>query len=335
VLRSRHLRMAARFAAHRLRELHPYEVQAALLNACNLRCAYCRCPEVKTELLTTEQWIEVIRGLAAHGTLRIKFQGGEPTLRGDFRQLCAASRKAGIICAVVTNGLQIAADPSLLEELDEAVFSLDSPDAGRNDAQRGAGVHAAVVRAIDLARARGVRTYVNMVVTRSTLPDIAAMLDFCAARGIGVHVQPVVFGRTYYDEAARPLGLMRDELVAMHRQLAAWKRTGRPLMFSASTYENVAAWPDHDQLHTPSDGPSTCMAGRFYVHIEPNGDVHPCGMHGAATFTPGNVLRDGLEAALRRARVHDCGDCFAAYTNERKALFALRPRALLEVARRG
>src|SRR5438132_1514764 len=83
MIRLRHLNMASRFLARRFRKLHPYEVQAVLLNACNLRCVYCRCPDVQTTLLTTEQWRWIIRSLGRLGTLRIKFQGGEPTIRKD------------------------------------------------------------------------------------------------------------------------------------------------------------------------------------------------------------------------------------------------------------
>ena len=105
-------------------------------------------------------------------------------------------------------------------------------------------------------------------------------------------------------------------------------------MFSAAAYEKVLDWADPPTLSTPSEGESDCMAGRDYVHIEPNGDVHPCVMHGAR-FEPKNILRDGLEAALRHVRRHDCGDCWSAYLNERKLAFGLRPHALLEVVRRG
>ena len=85
-------RMATRFLAHRFRPLHPFEVQAVLVNRCNLKCVYCRCPEIRTEEMTTEQWIQVIRGLGRLGTMRIKFQGGEPTLRTDFSELCEEVR---------------------------------------------------------------------------------------------------------------------------------------------------------------------------------------------------------------------------------------------------
>jgi pyrroloquinoline quinone biosynthesis protein E len=326
--------MAGRYLAHRWRALHPYEVQAQLLNACNLKCAYCLCPEVQTRLLTTEQWVEIIDGLAALGTLRIKFQGGEPTLRRDFPELCRAARRAGLLTAAISNGIEMANRPELLDDLDEVVISLDAVTPEINDQVRGAGSHAAAVRAIELARARALPTFVNMVVGRDNLAEIEPMLAFCERRGAHLNAQPVIFRGRYYDDGARYMGLTAEQIRAMHLQLATWKRQGRGLMFAAETYAQVADWPDYGQTTAPSRGPSPCMAGRFYVHIDPNGDVHPCVQHGAR-LTPKNIIADGLEAALRNLQQHDCGSCFAAYLNERKALFALRPRALLEMARRG
>jgi MoaA/NifB/PqqE/SkfB family radical SAM enzyme len=335
MIRPHHLRMAARFAAFRLRELHPFEVQAALLNACNLKCVYCKCPEITTRLLSTAQWREVLRGLGRLGTLRLKWQGGEPTLRPDFRELCAESQAAGIRTAVVTNGLAIADDPTLLDHLDELVVSLDSPRAEANDAQRGAGCFAKAVRALDLAVERGLPVFVNMVLTRNTLADMEAMLGFCEARGAKLNTQPVAFGRLFYDDrAASALALTADETREVHRRMAQWKRERRAVMFSAAAYEKLLGWGDPATITVKSEGESGCMAGRDYVHIEPNGDVHPCVINGA-TFQPKNVVRDGLEEALRSVQRHDCGDCWSAYLNERKLVFGLRPQALLEVVRRG
>ena len=334
MIRGRHVRMAARYVAHRFQEVHPYEAQALLLNACDLKCVYCRCPEIRTKLMTTEQWRTVIRGLGLLGTLRIKFQGGEPTLRADFRELCGEAQRAGIVTAVVTHGGKIAARPDLLEHLDEIVVSLDSPTPARHDLLRGAGTHAGALQAIDLARARGLRTYVVMVVCRENYSDLEAMLEFCERRGVPLHAQPVLFGRDPFDDGARHLALTEEQTRTMHRRLVEWKRQGRALLFSGSTYQKVAGWPDHEVLTVRSQGESTCMAGRFYVHIEANGDVWPCGQHGA-NFVPKNVIEHGLMEALRHVRHHDCGDCFTAYLNERKAVFGLRPAALYEMARRG
>jgi MoaA/NifB/PqqE/SkfB family radical SAM enzyme len=334
MIRARHVTMASRFLAHRFRELHPYEIQAVLLNACNLRCSYCRCPEIKTQLLTTAQWVDTIRGLGTLGALRIKFQGGEPTLRHDFTELCIEARRAGLLTAAITNGTRMADHPELLDALDEVVFSLDAVTPEIHDGLRGAGTHAQVVRAIGHARDRGLPTFVNMVVNRRNLAEVEPMLAFCEARGVQFNAQPVMFGVEFYDPAARSIALTTDEIRAMHHRLAALKRAGRGLMFSARTYEGVAEWPDYETATHASDGESPCMAGKFYVHIDANGDVQPCVQHGAR-LAPKNVVRDGLEAALRNAQRHDCGDCFTAYLVERKALFGLRPTAIMEMMRRG
>jgi MoaA/NifB/PqqE/SkfB family radical SAM enzyme len=328
------LRMAARFARHRLRALHPYEVQALLLNACDLACSYCRYPQLRTRVLSTAQWQEVLRGLGRLGTLRVKFQGGEPTLRSDFVALCATAREAGIRAAVVSNGQRIAEDPGLLAELDELVLSIDGPDAATHDAQRGAGTFGRVLRAIDAAQARGLPVFAVMVVTRANADRLEEMLDFCEARGIGLHAQPVLFSLDFCEDRERarlelPAGAIRD----FNRRMAAWARAGRPVMFSPGTYERTARWPDYAVSNVRSEGPSPCVAGRFYVHIEANGDVHPCQPHGAS-LAPKNVVRDGLEAALRHVGRHDCGDCFHAYLNERKALFGLQPGAVWHALRR-
>ena len=334
MIRTRHLRMAWRFGVGRFREVHPVDVQASLLNACNLRCVYCRCPEVKTVLMTTEQWRVTIKELAALGMIRIKFQGGEPTMRPDFNELAAAAKAHGVTTATITNGMFIPERPALLNHLDELIVSLDSTQAELHDRQRGAGTWAPAVQTIELARARGLRVYVNMVLTRQTLGDLDAMLDFCEQRGVLLNAQPVMFDRQYYDSGARHLALTGEEIREVHRRLAEWKREGRRLMFSAAAYTKPLAWQDHHKPTSQSIGDSSCMAGRDYIHIEANGDVIPCVQHGA-TFQPNNVLRDGLIQALRHVQHHNCGDCWIPYLNERKLAFGLKPQALLEIVRRG
>jgi len=330
----RSARMAVHFLKHRFRSLHPFEVQALLTDGCNLKCVYCACPRRMTPEMDTGQWVNIIRGLAALGTIRIKFQGGEPTLRPDFRTLCRAAQQAGLITAVITNGQGIPGQPELLDHLDEIVVSLDSATPAIHDRLRGSGTHTKAVAGLDLARFRGVRAYVVMVASRANVAEVEPMLGFCEGRGVRLHVQPAIFGRDAFDDGARDQGLGPDEMRELHRALAGWKRRGRGLMFSARTYAGVARWPDYGVLTRRSSGPSGCMAGRFYVHIEANGDVWPCAQHGA-DFTPKNAVQDGLEEAVRHVRRHNCGDCFTAYLNERKAVFSLKPRALLGIVRRG
>ncbi|OGD18927.1 MAG: hypothetical protein A2W03_13810 [Candidatus Aminicenantes bacterium RBG_16_63_16] len=330
---ARHLRLGWRYLAGQARRVHPFEVQAQLWNACDQRCLYCRCPQVETTLLSTGEWRMIIRSLRKLGTLRLKFQGGEPTLRPDFRELCFEAKERGLRTATVSHGLGIASRPDLLDYLDELVVSLDSLNPEVNDRLRGRGAQRGALRAIDLALGRGLPTYINMAVCRINLRDLEPMLEFCEARGLLMNAQPIIFGRTYYEEAAKPLGLAPDEVRSLHRRLAGWKKQGRSLLFSTRAYLKAVDWPDLAELTVRSAGPSACPAGKDYFHVEPNGDVLPCIQHGAS-FSPKNIIRDGIENAFRHAREHDCGDCWPAYLNERKLLFRFDPGALRGLIRR-
>ncbi|MEW5900216.1 MAG: radical SAM protein [Acidobacteriota bacterium] len=298
-----------------------------------MRCLYCRCPRVKTSLLTTDQWKTILRSLGRLGTLRVKFQGGEPTLRPDLRELCAEAKMAGMITATISHGMSLASHPHLLDYLDELVISLDSVRPEVNDYLRGKGAYQGAVKALDIAQERGLKTYVNMAVCQLNLSDVEGMLEFCQDRGILMNAQPIVFGRPYYKPEARAIGLSPEQIRFLHRQLAEWKRQNRNLLFSRQAYLKATFWPDLSELTVRSEQKSSCRAGRDYVHVDPDGDVMPCIQHGA-DFVPKNIIRDGLEAALGQAQEHNCGDCWPAYLNERKLLFRLKPRALREMIRR-
>ena len=333
MIRFRHLKMAGRYVAHRFRELHPFEVEANLLNSCNLQCVYCRCPEIKTKPMTTEQWRAVINRLGALGTIRFKFHGGEPTLRPDFRELSFEVKKAGITAAANTNGQIIPSKPELLDYLDELIVSLDSPTPETNDRLRGEGSYRKAVQTIDLSLQRGVRTFVNMVLTRQNLSDLEEMLEFCKGKGVLMNVQPVAFDRGRYGYKKQIYALTNEQIREVHLNLVKWKRQGRGLIFSAQSYQKVADWPDHSILSVRSSGKSPCVAGRDYIYIDANGDVIPCCQY-ESDFRPKNIVKDGLDEALRHVRSHDCGECWRVYYNERLAVFRRKPYALREVFRR-
>ena len=334
---------AARFVARRFEELHPYDVEINLLNACNLRCKYCSCPERKTELLSTSEWQSILHELGKVGMIRVRFQGGEPTLRHDFRELCRAAKNAGAVCAVTTNGTQIAEAPELLDFLDEVVVSIDALNPAVHDRLRGEGGHALAVRTLDLALARGLRVVANMTMTRENIDELEPLLTFCEARGVPLHAQPVLFGHPYFNEGARGLGLDDAAERAVHAKLAVLKRAGRKLLFSAETYDGVSSW-EHDfgvlavPMQTDSgatdeSGDSPCMAGKFHIHIEANGDVHPCILHRSTSFVPKNLVRDGFETALKNAQHHNCRDCYTACLVERKRAFDLKPAVVFRALR--
>lgn len=333
-MKARQLKTGLRFLRYYPHKVRPYEVAVQLWNSCDQKCIYCRCPEVPTSLMTTEQWCSLLRGLWRMGTIRIKFQGGEPTLRPDFAEICWEAKRLGMITSTVTNGRQIAMNPELLDPLREVVISLDSLRPDVNDFMRGKGAYADAMETIDLALAKGLKTYVNMALCQKNYEDVEAMLTFCESRGMKMNAQPIKFGVEYYDDEARKVALTPGQIKELHLQMMNWKKQGRGLMFSYASFMKALAWHDLSQNTKQSVGYSDCMAGKFYFHIDPDGDVIPCIPHGA-DFIPKNILRDGLYEALWHTRQHNCGDCWSPYLNERKSLFKLRPAALIEFFKRG
>lgn len=323
-----------RFLRHFPQKVRPYEVAAQLWNSCDQRCIYCRCPEVPTELMTTEQWITILRDLRRLGTLRIKFQGGEPTIKPDFPEICWEARHLGMITSVVTNGLRISRQPELLDPLMEVVVSLDSLQPEVNDFMRGKGAFAGAIRTLELSLGKGLKTYVNMALCQKNFEEVEAMLMFCERKGIRMNAQPIKFGVEYYDDEAQALALSPDQIRDFHRRMIHWKKQGRSIMFSSHSFQKALDWPDLTKNTIKSHGFSDCMAGKFYFHIDPNGDVIPCIPHGA-DLTPKNIPKDGLVEAFKHIRRHNCGDCWSPYLNERKALFKLKPGALIEFFKRG
>jgi MoaA/NifB/PqqE/SkfB family radical SAM enzyme len=212
--------------------------------------------------------------------------------------------------------------------------SFDSPRRDIHDRIRGKGSYDAAIRTMEHALSRGLRTYVNMVLTRVNLEDLEGMLGFCEARGVCMNAQPVAFGGIVYHERARFLALTDSEIRSVHARLLRWKKEGRPLLFSTRAYREVLEWPDYEVLSIATAGASSCVAGKDYIRIEANGDVIPCCQYGGG-FQPKNILKDGLEESLLHVQTHRCARCWLAYYNERNALFKLRPSAVREVLRRG
>jgi len=178
-----------------------------------------------------------------------------------------------------------------------------------------------------------------MILTRENHTDLDKMLKFCENRGLKMHAQPAMFkqrsvyGR-YFDDSMQKLVLSDEQITEVHKRMTEWKHAGHQLIFSASAYRKAADWEDYSKATIQGNEWSHCMAGKYYIHIEPNGDVHPCGLN-ESKFSPKNILESGLSEAIIHSRKHRCTDCWMVYMNERKRVFGLRPEALLEIIKRG
>ena len=158
-----------------------------LTHRCNLRCLYCSSPYRNTPELGTLEWRTVIDQLAELGCRRVGILGGEPLLRPDLGEIIDHVRARDMACVLTSNGLMVPRRIEELRSLSTLVLSLDAPGPA-NDAQRGAGVFAAVQRAIAAARAAAIPVKLNAVMSARTAPHLDALLAFCETHDLHVTV---------------------------------------------------------------------------------------------------------------------------------------------------
>ncbi len=153
----------------------------ALNERCNLRCTYCMPEEgidfqPPEKLLSKNEVSRLVRVLAAAGVNKIRFTGGEPTLRKDLPELIATSLQTPGVKHVflTTNGLLLhrVADELKRSGLTGLNISLDSLHADRfKKITRRAGLEQTLDN-IKLALAKGFDSVkINVVVMRGFNDD--------------------------------------------------------------------------------------------------------------------------------------------------------------------
>src|SRR4051812_4046090 len=163
-------------------------LRISLTDACNLRCVYCM-PEQMTfrprdELLSDAELKRLITIFGQTGFRKIRFTGGEPTLRPALVDLVRhATETPGIeSIGLTTNGVLLAglAAPLRKAGLRSVNLSLDTLDADKFRRITRWGKLPEVLAGLEAAAAAGLHIKLNAVVSRGTndRDDVVALARF-------------------------------------------------------------------------------------------------------------------------------------------------------------
>ncbi|MFH7319660.1 DUF5714 domain-containing protein [Desulfurivibrio sp. D14AmB] len=163
-----------------------------LTNNCNLACRHCLFaarPGREAETLPKELLREGLRQAGRLGCNLFYFTGGEPFVYPDFLailgELLADDAKHAV---VLTNGLLLAEQlPQLLRLPRERLhlqISLDGLEQ-HHDQLRGRGSFGRLVAVLKLLREHGLAATLAVAVNRENVEQLAALVDFAAAQGVG------------------------------------------------------------------------------------------------------------------------------------------------------
>ncbi|MDR6227541.1 GTP 3',8-cyclase MoaA [Desmospora profundinema] len=156
------------------------DLRISVTDRCNFRCQYCMPAEVfgpdypflpRSELLTFEEIVRLVRLFAGFGVKKVRLTGGEPLLRKDLPALIRmVSRVPGVDdIALTTNASLLAGSVEELVDagLNRVNVSLDALDSDVFARMSGGrGKVKSVLAGIDAAAAAGLPVKVNMVVQK-------------------------------------------------------------------------------------------------------------------------------------------------------------------------
>ncbi|MBO0767398.1 MAG: pyrroloquinoline quinone biosynthesis protein PqqE [Solirubrobacterales bacterium] len=268
---------------------------AELTYQCPLHCPYCSNPldigaATYQSQLSTDDWARTFHQAHALGVLQLALTGGEPLLRKDIVELCAAAREASLYSSLITAGTLFTAERAeALKQagLDHVQISIQSPEPAENDRIAGNRSFDKKLAAAALAKEFDFPLTLNCVLHRQNLDRIEQMLELTLELG----AQRLELANTQYTGWAVP---NQDALMPTWEQVQRGEAAVQRFRERVGPAVQVL-WvlPDYYE-----ELPKPCMGGwgQTTIVVAPNGDALPCQ---AASTIPGlefgNVREQSLE----------------------------------------
>ncbi|MDD2249221.1 MULTISPECIES: radical SAM protein [Methanocorpusculum] len=242
----------------------PWAILMDPTSACNLKCIGCWAAEYGNRMnLTLEEWDSIIEQGKALGTYFFLYSGGEPLVRKkDIIRMC--EKHSDCVFLSFTNGTLI--DEAFADEMLRVgnfvpAISIEGDEAA-TDARRGAGVYAKVIKAMEILKQKKLPFGISCCYTSANTDIIGsdAYIDDMIARGA-----KFAWFFTYM-----PVGLDAvPELLATPEQREHMYHQVRHIRATRPIFA-MDFWNDGEYVNG-------CIAGgRFYLHINANGDIEPC-----------------------------------------------------------
>jgi radical SAM protein with 4Fe4S-binding SPASM domain len=287
----------------------PIYVVWELTMKCDQPCQHCgsRAGHAREDELSTEEILEVARGLVRLGTREVTVIGGEAYLRPDLHEIVRALAGAGIRVTMQTGGRAFTLERAKgLRDagLDGLGVSVDGPARVHDKIRGNLGSHHAAVQALENGGAVGFVLSANTQVNRLTagcLVETAREL-----RRLGVQAwQPQLTGplgraADHPEWILEPWRIVEviDTLAAIQREAIEQHTGGVP--FNVYGNNNIGYFGPHEQMlrSRPGDFESHwrgCAAGTYVMGIESDGTVKGCPTLPTKEYAGGNVRQIAVE----------------------------------------
>lgn len=272
-------RGAANFMFHR-----PLCVSFEVTYRCNARCKHCHLGgPVQEERATPERFGEMCRMLRP---VVAQVSGGEPLLRKDLEDIIRNLRPpdSAPYVVVTTNGLMLTRQrlQSLCNAgVDAYSLSLDYPDARHNDFRRVPHLFERIEKLIHELDAKERRTItLSCVVQRDNFRDLLAMVKLAEKWDVRINFSTYTWLRTQDKDY-----VLKGEEIDELKSIIARLFTNKKVFPSYYVFERMVRFFENE-------GIESCLAGRKFLIVNPDGSLSPCGLIIKKFATPRDIIRD-------------------------------------------
>ena len=303
----------------------------AVNSSCNLTCWYCtKLGENRSagRHVSSQRLAQIFEVAYERGVRTFRFTGGEPTLRLDIGEILLAAQALGddVRIAMTTNGVRLDRVVDVIEHLREPrlFISVDGIDKTLPRGGRGKSefliekwLTPKLEKAIDSVRPFAALR-LNYVLTRSSEPQLPALIDYASSRGFDVKIFELLLRDFYYAGHRPRVDVFEEQYLSVRQLLPSLRRsygTSRPFggtggrgipmfAFDAGSSQIVyfdSAVGSHygDVCHACPHFP--CQEGLYALVLDANGMLHPAGCVNKKLHVPLAVAgRAAIEEAFDR-----------------------------------
>src|SRR5258707_2371009 len=264
---------------------------------CDLKCQHCGSGAGKrrSEELTTDECLDLVRQLARMGAREVTLIGGEAYLRRDWLEIIREIRKQGMDCTLQSGGLHLTEDRIKLAVeagLQALGISIDGLEAVHDRLRGVKSSFKAAFNGLECVKKYGITVSVNKQNTSLVIPQLRQLMNrFIAAGAKNWQVQlTVAMGRA----ADHPELLIQPyELLELMPLLAELYEEGADRGLLLQPGNNIGYFGPYEALWRGSGDDSihctSCNAGENTLGIEADGTIKGCPSLPTSAYAGGNI----------------------------------------------
>lgn len=286
-----------------VRRYHTHAVWEITLK-CNLACSHCgsRAGDARTDELSTEEALDLVRQMAEVGITEVTLIGGEAFLRRDWLDIARAVRDHGMQCSMTTGGFGISRRTAAKMSdagISTVSVSVDGLEEVHDKLRGREGSFEFALRTMGYLVEAGISLSCNSQINRLSVPQFPRLYELLRDNGM----------RAWQIQMTVPMGNAADhseillqpvELLLVFPMLTRIVRRARSEGVAVMVGNNVGYYgPFESELRNMGDaeGPALwqgCKAGLKVLGIEADGAIKGCPSLPTTAYTGGNIRENSL-----------------------------------------